>query len=279
MLDIDGLRVSYGEHPVLMGVDLSVAAGEVVGLVGPNGCGKTTLLKAVTRVIPWLSGEVLVAGEPASSLSRRELSRRVAVVPQDPVLPVGYTALEVVLMGRTPHLGFLEQEGARDYHKAREALQRVGAIDLAERRVDELSSGERQSVVLARALAQEAPILLLDEPTANLDIGHQISTFRLIRELARPTSARPRPEARPEGSVEPSRLAVLAAIHDLTLASLYCDRLALMAAGVIVAAGPPGEVLTAANIAQVYQASALILREPWLPAPIVIPYGDGAAML
>jgi len=169
MLDVAGLRVAYGERPVLQGVDLSVSAGEVVGLVGPNGCGKTTLLKAITRVLPWAGGEVLLLGESASKLSRQELSRRVAVVPQNPALPVGYTALEVVLMGRTPHLGFLEQEGAEDYCRAREALRRVGALDLADRRVDELSAGERQNVVLARALAQETPILLLDEPTANLD--------------------------------------------------------------------------------------------------------------
>jgi iron complex transport system ATP-binding protein len=260
MLDIVGLQVSYGERAALQGVDLSVAAGEVVGLVGPNGCGKTTLLKAITRVIPWDSGEVLLLGASASKLSRQELSRRVAVVPQNPLLPVGYTALEVVLMGRTPHLGFLDQEGAEDYRQAREALQRVGAADFAERRVDELSGGERQNVVLARALAQDAPILLLDEPTANLDIGHQMAVFQQVRELA-----------------QQSHLAVLAAIHDLTLASLYCDRVALMDAGAIVATGRPQQVLTAANISQVYRAQVIVLSEPSLPAPVIIPYADGAA--
>lgn len=260
MLDIAGLRVTYGERPALQGVDLRVAAGEVVGLVGPNGCGKTTLLKAITRVLPWAGGEVLLLGEPASKLSRRELSRRVAVVPQSPVLPVGYTALEVVLMGRTPHLGFLEQEGAEDYQRAREALRRVGALGLADRRVDELSGGERQNVVLARALAQDTPILLLDEPTANLDIGHQIAVAQLVGELARDR-----------------RLAVLAAIHDLTLAALYCDRVALMAAGTVIATGPPEQVLTTRNIALAYHAHVLILSEPSLPAPIIVPYGDGAS--
>lgn len=260
MLDVVGLRISYGERPVLQGVDLSVAAGQVVGLVGPNGCGKTTLLKAITRVIPWDDGEVLLLGAPVSKLSRQELARRVAVVPQNPLLPVGYTALEVVLMGRTPYLGFLDQEGAEDYRRAREALQRVGAADFAERRVDELSGGERQNVVLARALAQDAPILLLDEPTANLDIGHQMAVFQQVRELA-----------------QQSHLAVLAAIHDLTLAALYCDRLVLMAAGTLVATGPPEQVLTAENISRVYDARVLVLREPELPAPVIIPYADGAA--
>ncbi len=260
MLVVTGLHVSYGERPVLQGVDLSVAAGEVVGLVGPNGCGKTTLLKAITGVIPWASGEVLLLGQPAARLSRQGLSRRVAVVPQNSVLPVGYTALEIVLMGRTPHLGFLEQEGAADYRRARESLQRVGAADLADRRVDELSGGERQNVLLARTLAQDTPILLLDEPTANLDIGHQIAFFRLVQDLA-----------------QQSHLAVLAAIHDLTLAALYCDRLALMDAGAIVATGRPDQVLTATKIQQVYHARVLVLSEPSLPAPLIIPYEDGAA--
>lgn len=259
MLEIRGLHTRYGERPVLRGLDLAVAPGEVVGLVGPNGCGKTTLIRAVTRLVPWAGGEVLILGEPASRLSRQELSRRVAVVPQSPALPVGYTALEVVLMGRTPHLGFLEQEGPQDYRRAREALATVGALELAERRVDELSGGERQRVVLARALAQDAPVLLLDEPTANLDIGHQIAVCRLVRELARR-----------------SRLAVLAAVHDLTLASLYCDRVALMSEGRIAAAGAPAEVLTTENIARAYGASVVVLWREGLPAPVIVPYLDGA---
>ena len=270
MLRVAGLRVAYGQREVLTGVDLTVGTGEVVGLVGPNGCGKTTLLRAITRVVPWVSGEVEIGGPSASSghgpstssgrgravsaLSTRELARLVAVVPQSPVLPVGYTAEEVVLMGRTPHLGFLAQEGPRDYERAREALARVGAEDLASRRVDELSGGERQSVVLARALAQDAPVLLLDEPTANLDIGHQIRVARLVRELAKT-----------EG------LAVLAAVHDLTLASLYCDRLALMAGGRVVATGLPADVLNADNLRAAYGVDATILRVDRPATPIVLP--------
>jgi len=262
MLRITGLRVAYGEREVLTGVDLTVGTGEVVGLVGPNGCGKTTLLRAITRVVPWVSGEVVIDGPSTgsgrggavSALSTRELARLVAVVPQSAVLPVGYTAEEVVLMGRTPHLGFLAQEGPTDYRRAREALARVGAEDLASRRVDELSGGERQSVVLARALAQDAPLLLLDEPTANLDIGHQIRVARLVRELAKT-----------EG------LAVLAAVHDLTLASLYCDRLALMAGGRVVATGLPADVLNADNLRAAYGVDATILRVDRPATPIVLP--------
>ncbi len=254
MLRLRGLSVAYGERPVLRRLDLEVAAGEFVGLVGPNGCGKTTLLRAVTRVVPWSEGEVLLGGRPVSAISTRDLARMVAVVPQNPVLPLGYSAREVVLMGRTPHLGFLDQEGPEDYRRADAALERVGAGQLGGRRVDELSGGERQSVLLARAMAQEAGLLLLDEPTANLDLGHQIAFAGLVRDLAA------------------SGLAVLAAIHDLTLASLYCDRIALMAEGRIVADGPPDGVLTPDNLANAYGVEALILRPPELARPIIVPY-------
>ena len=155
MIEVTGLHVSYGERHVIEGLDLVVEAGEFVGLVGKNGCGKTTLLKAISQVIPSNGGTVSFRGTPAPNLSRRDVASRVAVVPQNTVLPIGFTALEVVLMGRTPHLGFLEQEGSADYERAHEALETVAIGDLADRRVDELSGGERQNVVLARALAQD----------------------------------------------------------------------------------------------------------------------------
>ncbi len=258
MIQVTGLRVSYGERSVIEGLDLAVAAGEVVGLVGKNGCGKTTLLKAISQVIPSADGTVSFRNAPASKLSRREVARHVAVVPQGAVLPIGYTALEVVLMGRTPHLGFLEQEGSDDYERARDALETVKIAHLADRRVDELSGGERQNVVLARALAQDTPILLLDEPTSHLDIGHQISLFQVVRRLA-----------------AESRLAVLAAIHDLTLAALYCDRIELMDNGRVVATGTAKEVLTAENISQAYGTHVRVLQDDSLPAPVIIPYQNG----
>jgi iron complex transport system ATP-binding protein len=254
MLEVSGLRVSYGDRSVLRGIDLTVPAGKVVGLVGRNGCGKSTLLKAVSQLIPRDDGIVRLAGLDASTMSRRELARRVAAVPQNPSLPVGYTAVEVVLMGRTPHLEFLQQEGLDDRRRALDALERVGCADLTDRRVDELSGGERQNVVLARALAQDTPILLLDEPTAHLDVGHQIAVFRLVRELAQETG-----------------LAVLAAIHDLTLAALYCDSVALMHEGRIVASGPPQDVLTTDNIAMAYGAYVRVLRDEAIVGPIIVP--------
>ncbi len=251
-----GLHAGYPSRAVLRGVDLAVGEGEIVGLIGPNGCGKTTLLKAITSVVTPSAGEVWLLGDRAGGLSRREIARRCAVVPQGPTLPAGFTGLEVVLMGRTPHLGFLQQEGPADHRLAREALSTVGIEKLGQRPVDELSGGERQMVVLARALAQGAPILLLDEPTSNLDIGHQIALFELVREQA-----------------SRSGRAVLAALHDLTLGSLHCDRIALMADGAIVALGRPDEVLTAENIRRAYGADVVILRDGRLPAPVVVPIG------
>jgi iron complex transport system ATP-binding protein len=251
---VRGARASYARRPVLRGVDLDVAAGEVVGLIGPNGCGKTTLLKAVTKLVPLQAGEVQIGGAAIEVLSPREMAQRVAVVPQGARLPAGYTVREVVLMGRTAHLGFLQQEGAKDLAKVEEALALVGAMPLADRQVDELSGGERQNAVIARALVQEAPLLLLDEPTANLDLGHQVAVATLMRRLAQERG-----------------LAVLAAVHDLMLAALYCDRLVLMRDGVVIASGLPSEVLTREYVTAAYGIDAAIVPVEGVPAPVVLP--------
>ena len=249
-----GLRVSYGEREALRGVDVELQTGEVVGLVGPNGCGKTTLIKALAGGLQAAAGEALIDGMPVRKLNAREVAKRLAVVPQNPVLPPGFIARDIVVMGRTPYLGFLEQEGPSDYRRADVALDRVDASELAYRPVEELSGGERQNVVLARALAQDTPVLLLDEPTANLDIGHQIMVAKLLRRLA-----------------QESGVAVMAALHDLTLASLYCDRLVLMAAGSVIAEGSPADVLSTENLRSAYGADVAVLRPEGLSGPIVLP--------
>ena len=254
MLSVRGLSAGYADRIVLEDIDLDVEAGEVVGLVGPNGCGKTTLLRALTRVVPWRSGEVTLDGRPVGDMPARELAQRVAVVPQEPLLPAGFTALEVVLMGRTPYLSFFEHEGPRDYERAREALALTGASSLAERPVEELSGGERHNVVIARALAQDAPVLLLDEPTANLDLPNQIAIASLLQRLSHDDG-----------------VAVLAAVHDLTLAALYCDRIVLMAKGRIIAGGAPPDVLIHENIERAYGVEPVLLSLEGRRGPIVLP--------
>lgn len=239
---------------VLRGVDLTVNAGEVVALVGPNGCGKTTLFRAVTGVIRPERGQVRLAGEDASALTTRERARRVAVVPQAAPLPPGFSALEQVLLGRTPYLGLLASEGPGDLDAARRAMQSTDCWPLAERPVEELSGGERQRVVLARALAQEPRILLLDEPTSHLDLSHQVRTFELAARLGRELG-----------------LAVLAAVHDLTLASLFADRIAFLNDGRIELEGPPEQVLRPEVIQRVYGAPVVVLRHPTTGRPVVVP--------
>ena len=254
MLETRDLWADYGGAPVLRGVSLNVAAGEVVGLVGPNGSGKTTLVRAVTRVMPVRSGEVRLLGEDSRTLTRAAMACRVAVVPQSPVLPDGFTVLEIVLMGRTPHLRLLQSEGPSDLAAARRALIQTGTTGLASRFAHQLSGGERQQVAVARALAQEAPVLLLDEPTSHLDVGHQMAVMGLVRHLC-----------------HECRLAVLATIHDLTLAALYCDRLVLLDRGAVVAEGTPESVLRPELIARTYGAEVMVLRHPTSGRPVVVP--------
>jgi len=247
------LRAGPG-RAVLRGVNLAVAAGEVVALVGPNGCGKTTLVRAITGVIRPQRGEARLAGEDASALSTRERARRVAVVPQAAPLPPGFSALEQVLLGRTPYLGLFASEGPGDLAASRHAMLATDCWSLAERPVDELSGGERQLVLLARALAQEPRILLLDEPTSHLDPGHQVRTFQLAARLGRELG-----------------LAVLAAVHDLTLASLFADRIALMEQGRIGLEGRPEEVLRPDVVERVYGSPVVVVRHPTTGRPVVLP--------
>jgi len=258
MLEIRDLTLSYGERVALRDVSLALAGGELLGVVGPNASGKTSLLRAITGVISPRRGEVRLDGSPVHRLSQRELARRVAVVPQNPSLPEAFTALEVVLMGRTPHLGLLQSEGRADWAAVRRALEETDALHLADRRIGELSGGERQRVLVARALAQEAPLLLLDEPTAHLDVGHQAEVLELVQRLCYR-----------EGK------AVLAVVHDLTLAAQYCDRLAMLSEGRLVACGSPHEVLSPELLASVYRTRVWVFAHPLSGRPVVTPAMDG----
>jgi iron complex transport system ATP-binding protein len=240
-----GLRhvtVELGGRAVIRGVDLDVAEGEWVALIGPNGAGKTTLLRAIARLVPF-SGSIELDGRDTVGLGRADLARLLAVVPQEPSTPSWMTVGEYVLLGRTPHLGPLAKEGLRDRGAAAEALARLDLLAYAERRLGTLSGGEKQRVVVARALAQEARIVLLDEPTASLDIGHQQQALELLDAL------------RAE-----SGLTLVAAMHDLTLAAQYADRMVLLDDGRVVADGRPGDVLTERLIAQHYDASIEVVN-------------------
>ena len=254
MLKIENLSVSYGPRRVLRDVSLEVASGEVLALIGPNGAGKSTLVRAASGVLAPCSGTVRTNGDDLLALPPARRARFLAVVPQALSLPPAFTVWETVLMGRTPYLNFLGQASTGDGAIVRQALERVDALGLAGRRVGELSGGEQQRVLLARALAQSTPILLADEPTAHLDLQHQVHLMETLRTLA-----------------HRDHLAVLVALHDLNLAARYADRVALLVAGELRAAGTPRAVLTPAFISEAYGLPVQVVAHPFADVPLVLP--------
>jgi len=254
MLKIQNLYVDYGPRRILHEVSFEVQSGEVLALIGPNGAGKSTLIRAVSGVIPIASGHVRTNGDDFASLSALQRARYIATVPQAVSLPPAYTVWETVMFGRTPYLGFLGQPSKKDEEIAHQSLGRVSALPFAERRVGELSGGEQQRVLLARALCQSTPILLLDEPTAHLDLQYQVGLLELVSELA-----------------HKDNLAVLIALHDLNLAAHYADRVALMVAGQIKAEGKPDQVLRQELIEEAYCLPVQVVRHPFLDIPLVLP--------
>ena len=236
------LAVSYGDVTVVEGVDLTLEAGSLVGLVGPNGAGKTTVLQAIQGITQRDAGSIRLAGDALETLSARAVGRRVASVPQETGLSFAFTVRAVVEMGRTPHRGRFEGPSASDVDAVESALARTGTAVFADRPITELSGGERSRVLMARALAQETPALLLDEPTASLDVNHAAETMDLLRRL-----------------VDGGRAAV-AAIHDLEMAARYCDRVVVLANGRVRAAGAPDAVLDADAVHEAFDAEAFVGR-------------------
>jgi iron complex transport system ATP-binding protein len=247
----DHVVVEAGGRAIVDDVSFAVEAGSWLSLLGPNGAGKSTLLRVLAGLRRF-RGNVMLAGRRLEELGRREAARRVALVPQTPVVPPAMSVGDYVLLGRTPHLGVLAREGAEDRRAAGAALHRLELVALAERALGSLSGGELQRAVIARALAQEAPILLLDEPTAALDMGHQQQVLELVDELRRADG-----------------LTVVAAMHDLTLAAQYGDRLVLVDRGRVVAEGSAHEVLTPERLESLYGANVRVLQHG--STPIVIP--------
>ena len=246
-----GVSVALGGRVVVRGVSAEIPAGGWVSVIGPNGGGKTTLLRAVCGLVAY-EGSIAIGGFEARELPRDELARRVAFVPQQPVIPEEMTVSDYVLLGRTPHLGYLGAEGPRDVEAALRALERLDLLPLARRRLGTLSGGERQRAVLARALAQDASLLLLDEPTAALDVGRQQQVLELVDALRREHG-----------------LTVVSAMHDLTLVGQFAEHLLLIDDGRVAAAGAPAAVLTEELLAAHYDARVRVVADPELGVLVV----------
>jgi len=253
-LTIEGLTVFYGKRCALQDISLEIQRGQVMALIGPNGAGKSTLIRAASGVLPIQSGKIRTNGDEFTSLPPILRARCLAVVPQAVALPPAFTAWETVLMGRTPYLNFLGQTSNADDEIVRLALKRADALDFADRRVGELSGGEQQRIMLARALAQATPILLLDEPTAHLDMQYQVALMQTIRQLA-----------------HKDNLAVMIAMHDLNLAARYADSVALLVQGRLEAVGDPNDVLTPERISKAYHLPVQVVRHPFQQAPLILP--------
>jgi len=262
VLDLRLKKVSlgYGGQLVLKGIELEAKPGEILGVIGPNGCGKSTLIRGISRIITPSSGRIFIDGQNIDGMSRSNLARMVAVVPQNPLLPESLTAFELVLMGRTPHLGRFSYEGEKDVAIVQRAMEVTQTIAFARRRLKELSGGERQRLVIARALAQEPKVMLLDEPTAYLDINYQVEILDLVSQLCRQQG-----------------LIVVATLHDLNLASQYCDQLVMLHGGKIYSRGSPGAVINKQAIKEVYGAEVYVYPHPVnsLPMTFIVPSEDG----
>jgi iron complex transport system ATP-binding protein len=254
-LDVRDLEFAYRRGaPVLEGFSLAVERGRLACVLGPNGSGKSTLLRIIVGLLSPSKGEVRLAGIPVAAYGRGALARRIAYVPQETLAAVGFTVLETVLMGRSPHTGALGFETARDWYTAREALRLTDVEALADRSLEELSGGERQRVIVARALAQEPDVMLLDEPTAFLDIRHQHAIYGLLRAL-----------------VQQRDLTVVCVSHDLNLAAAYADRLVLVSRGRVAAAGKPDDVIRSEVLSPVYETPVEIRRDDVTGRPYVLP--------
>lgn len=256
MIHAEDISFSFGDTPVLESVSLTVAEGELVGLIGPNGAGKTTFLRLISGVLTPSQGTVTLDGDSLESLSTHEVGKRLAVVPQQTELSFDFSIRDVITMGRHPYQGRLERLQSADRTMVDQAMEQTETAYLADRPFSAISGGERKRVLIARAIAQDTPALLVDEPTASLDINHQVSVFELLRSLVSQDKA------------------ILAAVHDLNLAARYCDRLVLLADGQIQASGTAESVLQSDRLRQAYGIDTSIEENPVTETPMVVAHRD-----
>ena len=243
-ISAQNLSYEIQAETLLEGVDLHADRGQLVGLIGPNGAGKSTLLRTISGILNYREGTVRLDGDDLRSLSSRDIAAGLALIPQIAPYTHGFTSMELVLMGRYPHLGRFQIEGKEDDRIARDAMRLTRTEQFADRTLDTLSGGERQRVFVSRALAQQPRVLLLDEPTSNLDVLHQLKVFDLVRQLI------------------DDGLTAVAAIHDLNMAARYCDRLVLLKNGRVLAEGSPEEVLVPETIRSAFGVRAAVYRDP-----------------
>ncbi len=254
MIRAEGVSYTVNGACIVEDVTLTLTPGEFTGIIGPNGAGKTTLLKLLGGVLAPTAGAVTLHGQPLAQMKPRAIARSVATVPQDTRLDFSFSVRQVVMMGRHPHLGRFDVEGADDYALVDAALSRLEIADLADRPITTLSGGERQRVFLAKALAQQSRILLLDEPIAALDLRHQFNVLALLKRLSR------------EGYT------VAVVLHDLNLAARFCDRVALLHAGQLADCGAPAEVLTEDSLRRIYRINAIVRLDPLIDTISVIAF-------
>ncbi|MFJ5119138.1 ABC transporter ATP-binding protein [Kitasatospora sp. NPDC088548] len=253
-LEARGLTLAYEARTVAEGLDLRIPDGRVTVIVGPNACGKSTLLRALGRLLKPVRGAVLLDGAELARIPTKRIAQRIGLLPQSPTAPEGISVADLVSRGRQPHQSWWQQWSAEDEEAVAEALERTSTAELAERSVDELSGGQRQRAWIAMALAQGTDILLLDEPTTFLDIAHQVEVLDLVRRL----------------NVERGRT-VVAVLHDLNQAARYADHLVAMRDGRIVAQGTPGEVVTAELVREVFGLDSVVVPDPVTGTPLVVP--------
>jgi iron complex transport system ATP-binding protein len=241
MMNIDGLSFSYRERPVLSKIDLDIKKGEIIGILGPNGCGKTTLLKLLNRNLHPESGRIFMEEKDLESISKREIARHIAVVPQSNEIRFAFSVRDIVMMGRMPFLNQFQGESSDDVRIVEEAMKRTNILAFADRPINTMSGGERQRVIIARAIAQKPEIILLDEPTLHLDICHQFEVLDLMKKLS-----------------DENDMTVVIVSHDLPMVVKYCDRIVLIHDHNIFAIGTPEEVLTGENMKTVFNINAVL---------------------